>query len=185
MRFAVITACCLVLGVGCVNLEPPPDPTRYFLMNGPDWADTEGGFAVKVESVRLEPYLTTHSMVVRSGENEILFSDVHRWAEPLDDNIKTVLNGYLAVSPIGTVSNRLRSSARLFVRVDVHRFEGHLPDRASLSASWTVEDASGQVLLRRRSVHTVSGWGGADYDQLAKLLETTVSMLADEIVSAL
>lgn len=185
MRHAVTAACWLLLGIGCVNLDPPPDLTRYFIMNGPDWTESDGGFAVKVESVELEPYLASHRMVVRSGENEVIFSDIHRWAGPLDTNIKTVLNGFLAVSQFGMLSDRPTDVAQYFVRVKVYRFEGHLPDRATLAASWSIEDASGRVLVRRRSEHTVSGWGGTDYEQLAKRLESTVSMLADEIAAGL
>lgn len=184
MRLVYAAICWLVVS-GCVNLDPPPDLTRHFLMNGPSTAEADGGFAVEVASVTLEPYLASHRMVVRSGENEIIFSDLHRWAEPLDDNIRRVLAGYLAVSPLGTISNRTAESARLLVYVDVYRFEGHLPDRAALAAEWTVEDAAGQTLVRRRSEHTVSGWGGSDYEQLTALLEKTVALLADEIAGSI
>ena len=185
MKQAFIATCCLLLGAGCVNLDAPPDLTRYFIMNGPNWSESQGGFAVEVTSVRLEPHLAGPRMVVRSSDNEMSFSDLNRWAGPLDANIQTALNGYLAVSPIGTISNRPAGNTRLFVSVNVYRFEGHLPDRATLAASWSVRDSSGQTLVQRRSEHTVSGFGGSDYEQLAKLLEQTVSMLADEIASAI
>lgn len=154
-------------------------------MNGPGWTDSEGGFDVDVHSVRLEPYLASQRMVVRSGANEVIFSDIHRWAGPLDENIRTALSDFLAVSKIGALSSQATTVSRYLVRVRMYRFEGHLPDRATLAASWSIEDASGRVLVRRRSEHTVSGWGGTDYGQLAKLLEKTVSMLADEIAAAL
>ncbi|MGA7304758.1 MAG: PqiC family protein [Rhodothermales bacterium] len=185
MKYAVIAASWLLLSSGCINLEAPPDPTRYFLMNGPDWSESEGGFAVEVEAVTMEPYLASPRMVVRLSGTEVRFSDIHRWAEPLDENIQSVLSGYLAVSSIGTVSNRALHEKRLVVRVHVSQFEGQLPDGATLGASWSIEDATGNTLVRRRSEYTVSGWDGADYEQLTRLLESTLASLAGEIAASI
>jgi len=185
MKHAVIALGFLLLSGGCVSLDAPPDLTRYFLLNGPDLSETQAGFAVEVKAVELEPYLATPRIVVRLSEYEVSFSDIHRWAEPLDENIESVLARYLAVSQIGTVDNRPSDQTRLFVRVHVYRFEGNAPDGATLTASWSIEDPSGQTLVRRRSSYTVSGWDGTDYQQLTRLLESTIASLADEIAAAL
>lgn len=185
MRQSILAVLWILLLSGCINLEAPPDPTRYFIMNGVGGAEQENGFAVNVGPVSIEPYLATPRMVVRLDNNELRFSDVNRWAEPLADNIQSVLARNLAASPLGTLDNMPSNQPRLFVKVHVDRFEGYLPDRAVLRATWSVEDLSGNLLASRRSEHVVSGWGGTDYQQLAGLLETTLELLVDEIVSSL
>jgi uncharacterized lipoprotein YmbA len=185
IRYSIAAVVLGVFAAGCINLEPPPDPTRYFVMNGPDLVQAEAGFAVDVRSVTLEPYLSGPHIAVRLGENELRFSDVHRWAEPLEANIESVLEDYLALSPIGRVANRPFEEGRLIVRVHVDRFEGQLPAQARFVSRWSVEDASGNVIVRKRSDHALSGWGGSDYGQLVSMLESAVELLADEIASAI
>lgn len=184
MKRSIIATCWLLLASGCINLDPPADPTRYFIMNGPEVTADQPGYAVDVKPVTVEPYLESPRMVVRLDDNELRFSDVNRWSEPLGENLRSVLSEHLALSPIGRVENRSGEGPRLIVRVHVHHFEGRLPDQARLDATWTVEDASGALIVRRRSEHVVSGWGGVDYEQLTGLLEETVALLADEIASA-
>lgn len=71
---------------GCVNLDPQPDPTRYYTID-PAGPATESAASptgnVLVVVVTTAGYLEQPSIVERQGGHEIAPLPLHRWAEPL------------------------------------------------------------------------------------------------------
>ena len=83
--------------VGCVDLKPKTDPVRLFLlepMNDGKIGDRTSMLnevSIGIRSVQLPAYLGATGIAVRSGSNEVVFSDYELWAEPLERGIKRVL----------------------------------------------------------------------------------------------
>jgi uncharacterized protein len=185
---------------GC-NVIPPPqdDATRYFVLSdsaSPESpaqpAPAQGGLRLGLRAIRLEGYLKNRSMVVRSGPNEIRFEDYRRWADPVDAAISRVLRSSLLAAP---------SVARVFtepfpfdqardydVSIEVTRFEGALSGgkyEASVSATIEISTTgpNSRVVSRRNFEAPAEAWDGADFGQLAALLNRDVAALAQEVVA--
>ena len=182
----------VVLLSGCVSLEAPQDPTRYYLLNGSSdpaaLASTPISFApvVRLAPVELDPYLDTPYMVLRLQEFEVQFSDVHRWGEALSSNIRRALARDLIVT--GGVSDVVLGGAEdadYTIQVHIHRFEGVPPDIAHLSATWRLIDSHGEVLFETLHDERNRGWQFENYGHLAEKLDESLDQLAEAIVARL
>lgn len=73
------------LNTGCVNLDPKPDPTRYYTIGTtqPSAASHAGATNVLVVAVSIAGYVDQPTVVERRGEHEIVPLPMHRWAEPV------------------------------------------------------------------------------------------------------
>ena len=70
--------------------------------------------------------------------------------------------------------------------IRVQRFEGVLPSRAHLLASWKIQDPDdGRVLNQGTIDHSTSGWMAEDYADLVKKLDAALRILADDLASEL
>lgn len=83
---------------GCQVLpEPQPDPTRFFVLNAPEppaisQDPQEDGLVIGLHGIELSAYLrNTRSMLVARGQNELVYRDFDRWAEPLDAGLGRVV----------------------------------------------------------------------------------------------
>ncbi|MFV1980372.1 MAG: membrane integrity-associated transporter subunit PqiC [Rhodothermia bacterium] len=177
---------------GCVNLKPPPDPTRYYLLNGASDPDSlvheasASGRIVRLAPVELEPYLDNRYMVLRLQEFEVQFSDIHRWGEELADNIRSALaRDLLATGAVSKIATKASEDADYVIKLHVHRFEGAPPDIAHLSATWTLLDSSGNVLYTTAYDERNSGWVFEDYAHLAEKLDESLDTLAKAMVDKL
>ena len=90
---------------GCVDLRPKGDPSRIFVLTTlPEPAAGEGngmppGVTVGIRAVRLPAYLQQDRVAVRRGENEIVYSDYDRWAEPLERGLMRTFAANLRAVP--------------------------------------------------------------------------------------
>jgi len=92
--FAIVLASFVML-TGCVNLEPAPDPTRHFrlssLATGTTPAPQKETLAVVILPVNVPDYLKRSNIVLRKNQEELVFSEFDRWAEPVENGIARVL----------------------------------------------------------------------------------------------
>ncbi|MCP5518204.1 MAG: membrane integrity-associated transporter subunit PqiC [Verrucomicrobiales bacterium] len=77
---------------GCLGLKPSVDATRFYVLT----ATAETGAVVAGETVTLgrvdlPDYIRTPRMAIRASANEIVYSDLHQWAEPLEDAVPRVI----------------------------------------------------------------------------------------------
>jgi len=92
--------------------------------------------------VTLPDYLLTESVAVRKGENEMAYSDRHRWAEPLDRAVRRVVGRNLALL-LSTERVSLDAWSRGSVDYEVHlqidQFEATSAGEVTLVARWQVQ----------------------------------------------
>jgi uncharacterized lipoprotein YmbA len=94
---------CLFIG-GCTFMRPQPDRSRFFVLTSVADADVEASGRTKEESglgiglgpLRLPDYLDRPQIVRRVDDNRLAFSELERWAEPLNRNITRVLSQNLS-----------------------------------------------------------------------------------------
>lgn len=196
---AVLAAAVLVAGCNLLP-KPKPDPTRHFVLSGPavdatNAAMAHGRLVVGLRTVQVAPYLDTKSMIVRRGENEILYRDYARWAEPLDSAINRMLVGQLYAS--GRVARVLPQPYPFDVERDVDvavtvlRCEGRLrADGTAVADLWCAveivrvgdrEGGGAEVLLREAFVAPEIQWTEGDHAGLASALGVQIGRLAERI----
>lgn len=79
---------------GCVNLEPTPDPTRYFNLTPMAVGNATSAkptMAIVIQPVSVPDYLKRSNIVQRKDLGELTFSEFDRWAEPVENAIARVI----------------------------------------------------------------------------------------------
>ncbi len=169
---AQLSALGLILSA-CSLPTPQADAVRYFTIS-----DASAGAAVAdaatVRPVRLAGHLRNRAMAVRVSENEVIYLEDVRWAEPLDEAITQVLR------------NRLRQvGGGVGVAVQIQRCElvRNENDSVQLTATYVITPTAGEP---RPGAFTASPrtWDGKDYSSLVGLLHGAVAELADTIATA-
>ncbi len=90
--------------------------------------------------VNFPKYLDRSAIVVRQSDSQISINDMHRWAEPLDNNFTQVLahnlQTLLGNSDIAVFPWRNPRSIDYQVVIDVHRFDADINNNVMLSVNW-------------------------------------------------
>ena len=191
-----------LLGMSGCNVIPPvqPDATRYYVLSGPPVGETAaqsaaGTLRLGLRPVEVAPYLRRGSMVVRTGENEISFAEIARWAEPLDREIHATLRQRLSATPavarVFTPPFPIEPTRDFDITVQVIRCEGVRESATQASARFaaTIEISTtgenAEVVARRTFVAPDAAWDGKDFSRLAALLSDAVAALSQDVVAAL
>ena len=178
---------CLVLLCGCSKSVP----SQFYLLTPQaeqvplqEMSD-ESAPLVGLGPIGLPGYLKHNQILTRKGENELQLSEVHQWAEPLDESFSLVLSRNLS---------RLTKSKRfvefpwfLDIEVDIRvvvrviEFDGALGGEAKLAAAWLVYPAENLDMNNLRVSHFVIPVGGSGYNDLAAAMSEAVYKLSQEI----
>ena len=182
---------------GCTTFAPVEDQTRFYTLTPADGGGQLAAVAphdaplIGVRVTSVATHLRPAAIVVRRGEHEIGYADMHRWAGRLDDAARRALAAgvqRLAGSRLSVaVSPPLRSAdPDILIEIDLLACEGRRAGPAEgaalLVADWRVfqrdDDkpaASGRFRVEK------PGWDGADFGQLAGLLATAVDDLGQAV----
>lgn len=176
LRYSVLGLLSSVLwfSTGCNLLpEQQADPVRHFTLSGPAGAAGVAD-AVKVRPVQLAGHLRNRSVAVRVSDNEVVYLDDARWAEPLDEALTQVLR------------NRLRSvGGGSVVSVQVQRCEPVRPEgnAVQLAATYTITPPAGAARSGSFAA-TPRSWDGHDHGALVGLLREAATELAEAVAAA-
>jgi uncharacterized protein len=127
--------------------------------------------------------------VTRAGANELDLSEIDRWAEPVDQNFKTVLARDLSAALGGgrVVEFPWYNTTELDYKVEivVSRFDSDQSGSAVLDAKWTIRGGhDGQVTLTRSSTLTEQAGGTSTNAEIAAL-SADVGSLSQQIAEAI
>ncbi len=184
-RLVAISA---VLGLTGCNILPEPqkDAVRYFTLSTPTMqsGDDQGPTAknhpenggTTVRPVQIAGHLRERSMAVRIAENEIIYLDEVRWAQPLTDATTNLLRERLShVGGNNVVTVQIHNCELL-------RFKGNTVE---LSATWEIVPLGGGQPVRGDFTSATRTWDGKDYRELVSELRGTVEDLGDAIAVAI
>lgn len=198
-RALVFAGSALLAGCSVIP-KPESDPTRHYVLTGPAIATTAavtpaGTLRVGLNPVRSAPYLDGKAMIVRRGENEIVYRDFARWAEPLSLGVgRMVAARLLASGQVGRVYPHpfpLDAERDIDVSLSILHCEGVVKADGTAAVSFvcTVEltDARADGAVRMRRVFTApeTVWTEGDYSALARQLSDAVAELSAEVLAAL
>ncbi len=178
---------------GCSVLSPQADPTRFFLLTSlPEELAEETGdpltdVSVGLGPVSVAPYLERNTLVTRLGPNQVDFSEVDRWAEPIDALFARILARDLELL-LGTeevilypwYSNRRPDYA---LEIRVQRFERDAGGTAELVARWTVRGGEAEEILLERGMSFRESAAANTTEASVAALSRTVASLAGEIAA--
>jgi uncharacterized lipoprotein YmbA len=160
-----LTALVLVvaLAAGCSILAPVPDPSRFYTLaalpdegQGALVAAGSGTITYGLGPISLPLYLGRNEVATRVSPNQITYSDVDRWADPLEGNVKRVLlqnlSGLLGTARIQTFPWSLSPGVDYQIEIAFLRFDRDATGDTHLVARWIVRDArSGADVVTRES----------------------------------
>lgn len=199
VAMVVVSAAALVSGCSLIPAASP-DPTRYFVLSGPDGVTParvpDVPLAV-VASLEIPGYLrSTRNLVVRTAGNEVTFVEGARWGEALDLGLARVLRQTLiAEGRVGRVvqpplSAQVVEARPVEIRVQVQACEG----RRLSDGTWVATLVARYDVVRPAAPGTSGGassggvfvaaerpWDGRTHGELARLLSEAVADLAREI----
>jgi uncharacterized lipoprotein YmbA len=190
LRFILVLSA-LLAAAGCgsspkrnfYTLQPPPSASLRSLPGGPARP------AIVVGPVTLPDVVDRSQLVVRTGDNRLEISDVHRWAEPLKSEVAAVLaadlSRELGGAQVSVQGQGTAGEPDIRVAVDVLRFESVLGSSAAMEAVWVVrrKDAADQPVRGRSMAHeAVQGDG---YEALVAAHTRALSRIGRDIAAAI
>lgn len=139
--------------------------------------------SIGVEQVKV-PYMLDRPqiVVVKENEIEVSISERHRWAEPLSIIIQRKLAGDMSiVLPNAQIRNKNYALEKFdrSVIVEISKLDATLGDKVSLEAWYTISDASGKILARKK--YALTEPVGTTYEDLVSVTSNMIQALAVEI----
>lgn len=203
----VIAVALLGLSIsGCIRLlEPRQNNITYYLLDSAPSIDTASvdttGLTVGLRRPRLASYLDAARIVTRYGENQIQFSEFHRWGEDLGKAINRIVALSLEEDPeiqsVEAVPWPEGATLDYVVQLHVLRFEGRgprppdpdvdedapLPEgQSQMVVRWTILGPEGErVKAQGVTRHQQDGWPVTDYGALVSRLDRSLTVLADDL----
>ncbi|MGB5422636.1 MAG: PqiC family protein [Desulfobacterales bacterium] len=192
LRTILSTGLLLTLVAGCAG--PSPRSNYYLLSAFPDQETGQAttaitdGLSIGIGPVSFPDYLDRQQIVIRTGPNEISFSEFDRWAEPLKNNFMRVFkedlverlrtdNIFVYPWPPGAVFE-------FQVSAEVIRFDAHPGDSAKLDVQWMIlRNHDREVILSRKSSYTVD-LDRSDYKTIVAAQSRTVADFSREVAAA-
>jgi uncharacterized protein len=173
---------------GCISLGGTSPAPEYYLLTAE--AGSPAGSApldqsglVSVGPVVLPEFLDRPQIVTRDGAR-VRFSDLHRWAEPLDTGVLRVVSANLerlhpdwqTVDHLAPLALRARRSLRLEVR----RLEGD-PGQAVIDIRWQLADLGSTTTPVSGHFQQTLPLADTSYQALAMGLSQGLAQLCHEI----
>lgn len=165
---------------GCASTTPA---LHYYSLSAPEASMAPAQIPqqqLRLRPVELASQLDRISLVYQLAGQELHFTEYHRWAGALDDQLNQLtLNGLSARLPGWVVrQDDARQGPQLTISLD--RFQGRHDGRAVVSGRWRLLSEQGQVLrdVPFNQVRTVPADG---YNPLVAELSASWQQLLDEI----
>lgn len=154
--------------------------------SGPSGGPTIGQ-SVGLGPITLPDVVDRPQFVLRTGPNQVVIADEHRWAEPLKSEIPRViaenLSQILGVKQVWSYPQTAAETAEVRVFVNVQRFESTPGDAAMIDASWTVRRGEGAPITGRSLAKEAAN--GSGYDSLAAAHSRALATISREIAKAI
>lgn len=186
--FTLGMAICLLTLSGCLLKS---QPTQYYTLNPMQQPqarpDFKPRFMVSVGPVILPDSLRRPQIATRATENQMNFSEFHKWAGPLTDDTKRILAENLSVllADVGaTVStDELPVEPDYRVIVNVNRFDGAPGETVWLNAAWTLKDHKNQKIIAVTQSVFTEKVDGRGYPDLVNAQSRALASLSLEIAA--
>jgi len=192
-RIGLVLGLLAMVLLGCASTPE----TRFFVLSSISPSEKIGNrgddhcFAIGIGPVRIPDYLDQPQIVTRVTQNEVRMDEFARWAEPLKDNISTVLaenlSSLLCIRSMVVIPGREKTPAEYRIDVQVVQMDARLAETASLDVSWSIADGTDRkkgALLTKRSTYKESA-GVGDYGAFVSAQSRNLGSMSRDIADAI
>ena len=180
-----------ILLTGCASSPP----MHYYLLdsgnaNQAAISSDSQDKVIGIGPVRFPDYLDRPQIVSRSSANELVLSDTHRWAEPLEENFTRILAEHISRT-LGTPSvtiepSRNRTKLDLRISIEVVQFDSDANGDIHLVSYWRAENPDGSLQVPQQRSHIqVSGYTTDNYPAIVSAMSKATAQLAAEIAASI
>ncbi len=189
MKTNPITHLFLITLVAAIAAGCASAPSRFYTLTSTATADGSPAVpdAIAVGPVSIPPVVDHPQFTVQVAPNRVALDEFNRWAEPLNDNIASVIAGDLAVL-LGTSQVATAPMANFDpayrVTIDVQRFDSVPGKSVLIEALWVVHQTAGGAA---QSGHTLvtEPVSGNDFDALAAAHSRALAKVSGDIAAVI
>ena len=176
----------LMLG-GCATTPPAQFYTLAPLQPPGVKAASVPTFTVAVGPVIMPDLLQRPQIATRTNDQQISFSDYHKWAGTLADETKRVLvvnlNGLLAGKRAAVTTDDMAIDPDYRVVVNINRFDGRPGGSVWLNAVWTLKEQKGKMAIAVNQSVIEEPVSGPGYPDLVGAQSRAIGRLSREIAA--
>ncbi len=180
----------LILGlVACGRTKP----SSFYILTPLPFSQTKptshgSSGTVGIGPVKIAAYLNKSQIATRQGINEIHLAEYHRWAEPLPDNIQSVLvanlNKKLSTWHVTNYPWRRSLGVNWQVRIIINQFDADSKGIATLNIRWKIFNAKKETLrYERHRIYHVRVDQGKAYSAIAASMSQALADASTDIAS--
>ncbi len=180
---------------GCATTPP----SRFYTLSILDKARTADQTAssspaviVAVGPILIPDYLDKPEIVTRSGQNELIVNEYHRWAGSMEsilsqaimENLSLLLPSerFSVVRWVPGMQGNAAASYRL--TLDVMKFDAVPRDSALFESAWTLSDRETGTILIRKST-AAEPIRGTDYSEMVAAMSKTIEKFTREVAETI
>ena len=176
----------LAVLTGCLGTSPP---VQYYTLQPVAQASVARGLsesiAISIGPVVIPPLLDRPQIVLRDAQNNISFSEYHRWAGLLKDDIAAVIAENLSKMLVSerimpfTGQDVFQPTHRILV--NINRFDSRLTQACVLDATWSLRDLKNKKTIVVRKTVITESLSSASFDDLVTAQSKALAGLSEEM----
>ena len=192
----ILQIACVTMVVGVMMLTAcggRTPPAKFYTLQPVEQSSTGKSLpldvALAVGPVAIPAALDRAEIVTRDAGNAISFSEYHRWAGPLEEDIASVMAQNIAnlldtecVTPF-TRENIFQPTHR--VVININRYDSQLSQEFLIDATWSIKDLKSRKLLLVRNSTIREALASAEYEELVAAQSKVLAALSQEIAAGL
>jgi uncharacterized lipoprotein YmbA len=193
----IMQIACVTMVVGVMTLTAcggRTPPAKFYTLQPVEQSSTGKTLPLDVTlavgPVAIPAALDRAEIVTRDAGNEVNFSEYHRWAGPLEEDIASVIAQNIAtqleterVTPFTRENIFFQPTHR--VVININRYDSQLAQEFLIDATWSIKDLKSRKLLLVRNSTIREPLASAEYEELVAAQSKVLAALSQEIAAAL
>ena len=173
-----------LLLLGLLGCSTTPPAAFYTLSPGLAAPGTVLPLSLGLTLSEFPEALDRPQMMLRGGENRLDIQELHRWASPLEGQVRRVLRENLTTTGARVETYPWPTDFRpeRQIRLAITRFDGHPGATVDLQARWTLSAANGTPPMTRTAAYSEPA--GDSIETLVATQNRLLERLAVEIVGS-
>jgi uncharacterized lipoprotein YmbA len=187
----IIILLALVFLIGCGSSEP----SKFYLLKSHDCDNEESALTLPdsislgIGPIKIPDYLRRPSIAYYNSENEIIYSQLNRWAEPIEVNLSRIfrenLSCYLSTLNLHTYPWRNPKSITHELQIEIINLEISADTSLNLKALWKLYQFGNTDPMIKKLFRKNYEISEMDYNFIAKSKSNAISDLSAEISEAI
>jgi uncharacterized lipoprotein YmbA len=182
----IIASIGLLALFGCAGSSPP---VQYYSLHPVSQMSGSPSLSpdisISVGPVVIPPSLDRPQIVTRDAQNNVSFSEYHRWAGPLQEDIAAVvaenLSRMLGSERIATFAGQDVFQPTHRILININRFDSRLAESCMLDATWSIRDLKSKKTVVVRKSTIKAPLSSESYDDLVAANDKALAELSGEM----